>query len=202
MLLLLAGCLAIPVVSPPARLTLTGGPGVPIGVEHQEAQPEGVPLVVDLRAGVQPLGVIPDLADRKFDATAGLAMRLDERDPRAGLYGQGSAYIWQEELDPYTRFRLRVYAGADVLAPSTRAPDWDPGFHGGVGFEWAGWVRGQPGFNIDPGNSWVGVYWGEWAVSVVAESGWRRMPEGAEWRAGLGFEVQIPATAGALLIPL
>lgn len=202
MLLLLLACLPIPVLSPPARFSAVMGPGVPVGVEHEEAQPAGVPLVVDVRAGLQPLGVFPDLADRPFDVTAGLTARLDDRDSRLGGFAEGSAYIWQHELDPVTRFRLRVYGAADVLAPDVRAPAWDPGFRGGIGFEWAGWIRGAPGVEIEPGAGWVGVYWGEWALSVIAESGWRRMPEGAEWRAGLGIEVQVPATAGALLVPL
>lgn len=202
MLLLLLGCLAVPVVSPPTRVSMVMGPGLPAEPQHTTVGP-GPAAVFDLRAGVEPLGVFRDLGDRRFDLSAGAAVRFtSSRTARPGVFGEAAAIVWQQELDGDTRARLRIYSGLDALAPDVRAPLWDPSVRFGVGLDLTGWTEVSPtGFwTLDGG--WVGAAYGEWGLGIVAEGGWRSLPTGDEWRLSAGGEVQIPATLGVLFIPL
>lgn len=198
---LLAACMAVPLATPPARLSLVGGPGIPLEEAPVQADP-GVPFTGQLRLGAQPLGLFEQLAERPVDATLGLVVHLDEGLGRAGAFAEGSVYLWQESWSPQSRARLRAFGAVDALGPTVRAPGWDPGFRGGVGIDWGGFVRGMPGFEHGRDASWVGVGYGEWAIGLVTEAGWQRLPEADLWRIALGFEVQMPATAGLLLIPI
>lgn len=202
MLLLLAGCVAVPALSPPTRVSVLMGPGLPAEEQHAPAGP-GPAAVVDVRAGVEPLGVVRDLSDRRFDLSAGAAFRLSQsRTARAGLFGEAAAIVWSEPLDAHTRARLRVYGGLDALAPAVRAPEWDPSVRVGVGLDLTGWADVRPAAAVSADGGWAGVVYGEWGLGVVAEGGWRSLPDGDEWRLSLGVEVQIPATLGVLFIPV
>lgn len=197
----LLGCVAVPLVTPPARFSLVGGPSIPI--EEAPQQPGvGVPFTGQLRLGAQPLGLFEQLAERPFDATAGLVVHLDQGLGRAGVFTEASVYLWQESWSPQSRARLRTFGAIDLLAPDVRDDLWEPGLRGGVGIDWGGFVRGQPGIDIGYDASWIGVGYGEWAIGLVAEGGWQRLPEADLVRIALGIEVQMPATAGFLLLPL
>lgn len=202
LLLLLAGCLAVPVLSPPTRVSVVMGPGLPAEEQHAPAGP-GPAAVVDLRVGVEPLGVIPDLGDRRFDLSAGAAFRFaNNRTARPGVFGEAAAIVWQQPLDLDSRARLRVYGGMDALAPDLRAPGWDPSLRAGIGLDITGWTEVEPSavWTLDGG--WAGVVYGEWGLGVIAEGGWRSLPDGDEWRLSAGIEVQIPATAGVVFLPI
>lgn len=202
MLLLLVGCVALPVLSPPTRVSVLMGPGLPAEDQHAVAGP-GPPAVVDLRAGVEPLGLLRDLGDRRFDLSAGAAFRFSGgRTARTGVFGEVAAIVWQQPLDDDTRARLRVYGGLDALAPAVRAPDWDPSVRAGIGLDLTGWVESTPAATWSSEGGWVGIVNGEWGLGVVAEGGWRDLPDGDEWRLSLGLEVQIPATLGVLFLPI
>lgn len=201
LLSLLVACLPLPVVTPPARVSLVGGPSLP--TEEQPTQPgEFIPLSGQLRVGVQPLGMFDQLQERPFDATAGLVLHLDNGTGRPGAYLEGSYYLWQESWSPQSRARLRTFAGMDLLAPQVRQPGWDPGLRVGLGIDWGGFMRGNPMLDIDRDGTWFGVAYGEWAVGLVAEGGYQRLPEADLIKFALGIEVQMPATAGVLLVPL
>lgn len=201
LLALLTACIAVPLVTPPARFSLVGGPSVPTEEAPQEPGVV-VPFTGQLRLGAQPLGLFEELQERPFDATAGLVVHLDQGVGRPGAFIEGSVYPWQESWSPQSRARFRTFGALDMLAPGVRAEAWDPGLRAGVGIDWGGFMRGQPGVNIGPEASWVGVGYGEWAIGLVAEGGWQRMPEADLIRVALGIEVQMPATAGFMLLPL
>lgn len=201
LLALLTACLAIPVVTPPARLSLVGGPSfetVPQPVRPEET----LPLTGELRLGVQPLGMFPTLQDRMFDVTGGMLVHLDHGDERLGATLEGSVYLWQEQWNPQSRARLRAFGALDALGPEARSPGWYPGARAGVGLDWGGFVPGAPSFDIGTDGSWVGVAYGEWAIGLVAEGGYQQLPETDLIQIALGVEVQMPATAGFLLVPI
>lgn len=200
---LLAGCIAVPLLTPPARVSFVGGPAIPTEPVHQEPGIVGVPLEGEFRATVQPLGLFPDLADRAFDVNGGFVGHFGGyNEDRFGATLEGSVYPWHQSWSPQSRARFRVYGAMDAMAPTLRSPRWDPGFRGGVGIDWGGFINGAPGFSIGPDSSWLGVMYGEWAIGAVLEGGYQRLEQADEVRMGLGLEVQVPASAGVLLLPL
>jgi len=199
---LLAGCIAVPLLTPPARVSFVGGPAIPTEPVHLQPGVIGVPLEGELRATVQPLGMFEELEDRPLDINAGFVGHFGGYDEdRFGATLEGSVYPWHESWSPQSRARFRVYGAMDAMAPTLRSPRWDPGIRGGVGIDWGGFLRGQPGFSLGPDASWVGVSYGEWAIGAILEGGYQRLETADLVRVGLGLEVQMPATAGFLLLP-
>ena len=201
LLALLLGCIAVPLLTPPARVSLVGGPSFPVEESH-ERPGEPVQVTGEARIGVQPLGLFPSLADRPLDLTGGLVLHLDEGLARPGAYAEGSVYLWNQTWSNQSRARLRAFGALDMLPPELRAPEWDPGLRGGVGIDWGGFVHGMPGVGVGRDGSWVGVSYGEWAVGLVAEGGYQRLPDADLFCVALGVEFQLPATAGFLLLPV
>ncbi len=203
LLLALAGCIALPFATPPAEVSIshgfTQGPAPPpdtwgsIGSNRE----------TDLRAGIYPLGVVPDLLERRVDPGIGYVATWGPQGAfNQGVYAELRAHGWQQRSEGRRLpFVLRLAPGGTFEVLRNGSVGWGFGASLGVSFEFAQWVDGSLA-DVGSSGGVIGVGYGEVGFGGGLEASFRHVP-GYTWVGlGLRFRLRTPASAGVLLVPI
>ncbi len=213
MIFLLAACLPIPYISPPADFTIAIDP-VPATHVSERGFTDTGPSAIEVRAGLVPLGVVESMRDRTFDPTVGAVATIQrpsfvDSTFDVGGYGRLAVRAWKDELGSRTFAAAEPRLTVEVLAVDVSRPQSDiaAGFLVGALIRLGGWSNGELGAGFSAGSGGasgnIGVAYGEWGVALAADGGARLLPDGSmDTRFLLALELRAPASAGILLVPV
>jgi len=161
-MLMQSGCVAVPVLLPPARISMGGGvaagqvvqPKQPSVAENVDSQsftlPTGTTGIISLRIDVRPLQLFPELHSRTHDLAIGYVM--DQLGPNGGPYLNASGGYFRYDHSPVLfdhiggsetgQFRLNVGLTADILQRSDNNA-LGTGFSAVAGIEFLKWTTGD-----------------------------------------------------------
>ncbi len=192
-LALLVGCIPLPYALPPADFAVAVDP-IPA------AEVPGSPPGVTLSAGIAPLSVVPKLARRTIDPSAGVYGAFNEDGtgvPEVGLYGRVAWRAWRHDfsnsfvtVEPRGTVDVRLdQPGGAILA--------------GAAFRLGGWSHGEVGASASLSGGGVGVAWGESGIAIAVEGGGAYgVDVGLSPRVLFALEFRSPAAAGVFLVPV
>ncbi len=197
---LLASCVPIPVIAPPMRLGAVIGPTTPV-----PGNVSGPPAELNLEAGIAPLGVFPDLRERKWDPVVGGVLSLPVLNDaplwRLGGYGQVRYRAWQYPVRGQRFLNAGPDAAIVISAPLETGGPLSVGLKLGGSFEYTGWGAG-PSIGVGTDGGFLGFAWGEWSIGLQSSVLVRTTGNGLATGWMLGLVGNSPASAGIALVPL
>lgn len=206
------GCVPIPILSPPARISQSAG--VAVGqiapprdatVADRRASP-----VLTTRLGVHPQQMFPSLFSRRFDLGAGY---LFEVMPEPGLahyfrhgpYLELGANLWMAPISESWAVRTSTSVHADALFANDMGSEFGIGVGGSISIElvsFAGFAVAEAEVSEYDSHALLGAVSGEWGIGLTAGVDYRSV-QGMNYGVfQLGLFVRLPAAAGILLVPL
>jgi hypothetical protein len=192
---------------PPTSLSAAAGAAIgkvrPVE-EGGSGETTAQPVVIG-RAGLAPLGLTPDLADRRFDFQLGYVIEAVPKEFDAarylkhGAYGAFTFYPWVGEGN--WRGRVGLSPIAEVLVEPARDL---VGGGGGVRAELDIVAHGEGSYAgiDDKGLGVIGGAYGEYGIGLNSSVLVRGVGSERYWVVTGGLTFRLPAIAGVLLVPL
>lgn len=207
-MLILLGCVPLPYLLPPSDFSVQIDP-VPVVRNIHGSDIAAGPTAIDLRAGLVPLSVVENLADRKFDPSIGFVASFRHPSADASLdlggYGRVAWRAWFDGLGGSNFVAFEPRATIDILAQDVdhRGESVGLGLSLGAALRLGGRCDAGPdGFCIAGGWNSIGVGWGEWGFALTVDGGVQGRDTGTEGRILLGLEIRAPAGVGIVLVPI
>lgn len=183
------GCVALPFVTPPARVSATF-------LTLDRPLPAGGDTAAHVEIGVHPASVIPSVRGRRLDLGIGYGFISNEKSfvhaPYIGLEARPFVY-------PFGKTAV-VHAGSAVKS-SLLFDDTgkEAGFGGSAQLlvEMNDYVAGSFG-GVDNSGGIAGVGGGELGIGFHVEMFAMRYHETNVWGAGIGVDLRLPASVGIL----
>jgi hypothetical protein len=188
------GCIALPVLLPPARISMGGGvaAGQVVPVQQQSATntpsseatslSTGTTGLMSLRIDIRPLQLVPELHSRTHDFAIGYV--VDQLDPNGSRPLSASGGYFRYDYSPVLldhntgsetgQFRINTGLTADVLQRSDTST-MGGGFSAVAGIEFLGWSRGDFSQSDSQGGI-VGSNIGQFGVGFEVETKARFLP--------------------------
>lgn len=218
---LLTGCVPVPVIAPPAKITVGGGGA--FGELRDKAQGEDLSRsgALQLKAGVHPMSLFDD--ERELDLGVGFifeAMPNEDlrADPLVGGYLEGNYALWRSADDAFDgQTRLYLIGRGDLISNS--GPDGASGYGlgFGLGIEYASWVdsplanaevstetqvrNGRVSQDTDT-SLFLGYGIGEGGIGLEVTGNLRRVGDQEYTALFASLILRTPLTLGILLIPI
>ena len=189
-LLALTACL--PFAAPPSRLTIA--PGSAFGAAEAPASYG----VMQLRATLLPLDLVPELERRRFDVGVGYGAELPLARSPAKLHGPyleltGYPLIW--ELSP----RLRLQAGAQLAGEWMLRSEGASGWGATLGFSTELLTSANDTFLTRSGHRAIlGHALGQWGIGLMTNASFRSFEQGSQANVAFGLNLRLPLLAGIL----
>lgn len=207
-MLLLLGCVPLPYLLPPTDFSAQIDPIPVVRTLNGRDVPVG-PTAIDLRAGIVPLSVVPELANRKFDPSVGFVASFREPSGRSSIdlggYGRVAYRAWTDSLSGSSFVAVEPRGTIDIvsIAVDDQTDALALGIMAGVALRIGGRCdTGPDGACFSGGWNTFGVAWGEWGFALALDLGVEARETGNEGRLLLGLELRVPAGAGVVLVPI
>ncbi|MCC6526444.1 MAG: hypothetical protein IT373_27600 [Polyangiaceae bacterium] len=206
-LALSGGCIAY--ATPPLRVSAGIGPRigrfVPLPAPGAEDREDAIPATtVSGRVGIEPLGMIEELADRVVSPTAGYVFELVPRGDLLRLARHGGFlglvhYPWTgDSHSGGCRARVPIGAAADVLASEGHVGG---GLTFTLGVELDCFVEGESE-GTPPDEALVAYYLGEVGLGAELGVSAHTLDGAAYWVGQLSLVLHLPSTAGIAILPV
>ena len=207
-MLLLLGCIPIPYALPPSDFSVQIDPRPAIHQVGGSDVPDG-PQAIDLRAGIVPLSMTENFANRSFDPSVGFVASFRHPDADSavdlGGYGRLAYRAWTDDLGNVGFVAVEPRATIDVWALDVdrHRNAIGYGLTLGAAFRLGGRCDPRPdGLCFSGGWNSFGVAWGEWGFALSVDGGVQQRDTGMEGRILLGLELRAPAGVGIVLVPI
>ncbi len=204
-----AGCIPLPFALPPTTASVEAGAAIGKVVPPEEGgsgQTEAT-FALQGRAAMAPLGLVPELGDRRFDFQLGYVIEGFPKDEveryvKHGGFVRGTFFPWVGEQG-MSGFRARF--GISPIAEVLYEPARDEvGGGGSIAAQLELMKHAEGGYAGFDGRG-VGVLggsYGEWGIGLGTTVGVRGVGTTRYWMATGGLTIRFPAVAGLLLIPV
>lgn len=217
------GCFGAPWATPPIRASLGAGGRVFERTGPRVRAAVDAPTNIAFRAALEPMQLVPMLADRPFDvglgwlyepgATNGASLSGPFLESGWVIFsGAGhrpeTSSRWGRRLRPFHgRYPCGPGVGCTRLSLRTRVASIRPGDGGGTGVQlaaqlslehgaFARWMGGGAAGGHGDGAAAGGAAWGEGGVGVYAELVRSEIPGAQWWQLSGGISVRVPASVG------
>lgn len=183
------GCAAVPFISPPVSTS--------VGVGGRTMKAAGVPRTYDapiqLRSGVNLLGLFRELGARRGDGSVGYFADFAERGTVQGGFLEGSGVVLQHGVGSgLGKLSVRAQARLLKLAPENA---WGHGASLGVSWEFVAFAD-DDFHTLNGDGGIIGHAYGEGGVGVLLEGSYLKAGTVTGWAGSLSLITRIPASYG------
>jgi hypothetical protein len=187
----LAGCIAVPFALPPSKVQIGAGTRSVARPGHDETD---VPLQV--RAGLSPLGLSPDMLDRRIDVGVGYLLETGKATRIQGGYLDAGGVLGRWPLGDGGLFRAMTSVQLRLLAEQD---GMQLGRGGAVqlGGELVTFKQGAFSSSSHRGGAF-GVDYGEGGFGLYLEAAYAQIGSTTIQSASLGLTIRLPGAAGVL----